>query len=297
MPLDQGDGDRETARKRGRRGARALKLTLVGGAVALLVRADLRNRLLNLLLGAEEEFDYSTLTESPAPSEPPEVRSEPFVRSAAHESADEEPEREDAPEIAEPDEQPGWEFTPRPATVENEPDGAHEEAPQAAEPDEQPGWEFTPRPATVENEPDGAHEEAPQAAEPDEQPGWEYTPRRVPVEEEPDWAQAQTARFEEEPEPEAEDDAQVGEPDEEEQESSPAESPLGEPSPPADETSRGPTSIAPSPADWRAAAAEREQDVDDEPQRNAAGTEDSSVEPPAPPVGWWQPTRPGLEPR
>ena len=117
----------------------------------------------------------------------------------------------------------------------------------------------------------------------------------MPVEGEPDWAQAQTARFEEEPD--HEDDAQAGEADEEEQESSPAGSPLAEPSPPADETSRGPTSIAPSPADWRAAAAEHEQDTDDEPQRNAAGTEDSSVEPPAPPVGWWQPTRPGLEPR
>jgi hypothetical protein len=263
MPLDQGDGDRETARKRGRRGSRVLKLTLVGGAVALLVRADLRNRLLNLLFGAEEEFDYSPLTEPPAPSEPPEVRSEPFVQSAAHESAGEEPEREDAPEIAESDEEPGWEFTPRPATVEGEPDWPHEEAPQAAEPEEGPGWEFTPRP--------------------------------VPVEGEPDWAQAQTARFEEEPD--HEDDAQAGEADEEEQESSPAGSPLAEPSPPADETSRGPTAIAPSPADWRAAAAEHEQDTDDEPQRNAAGTEDSSVEPPAPPVGWWQPTRPGLEPR
>ena len=181
MPLDQGDGDRETAGKRGRLGSRFLKLTLIGGAVALLVREDLRNRLLNVLLGAEEEFDYSTLTEPPAPSEPPEVRSEPFVRSAAHETAEQEPERDDAPQIAEPDEAPAWEFTPQPVTVESEPDRAQADAPQVAEPEEAPGWEYTPRPAPLEDEadraqaqtprfeeaPDGA--EDPQADEPDEE--------------------------------------------------------------------------------------------------------------------------------
>ena len=147
MPLDQGDSDHETARKRGRRGSRVLKLTLLGGAVALLVREDLRNRLLNLLLGAEEEFDYSTLTEPPAPSEPPEVRSEPFVRSTPHEPAGEEPESEDAPEVAAADEEPDWDYTPRPAAVEVEPDWASQDAPQTAA--EEPGWDYTPRPATV----------------------------------------------------------------------------------------------------------------------------------------------------
>jgi len=297
MPLDQGDGDRETARKRGRRGSRVLKLTLLGGAVALLVRGDLRSRLLNLLLGSEEEFDYSTLTEPPAPSEPPEVRSEPFVRSTTHEPADEEPESEDAPEIAADAQEPAWDFTTRPATVENEPDWGHHDAPQAAEPAQEPISDYTPRPATVEDEPDWGHQDVPQAAEPAQEPISDYSPRPTTVEGEPDWAQPETARFEEEPE--AQDDAQAGEPEVEvEWESTAAESPLADPSPPIDETSRGPTSIAPSPAAWRAAAAEHERGADDEPEANTAGTEeDSSVEPPAPPVGWWQPTRPGLDPR
>jgi hypothetical protein len=58
------------------------KLAMLGGAVALFVNEDLRNRLLDVLFGAEEEFDYSTLTDPPAPSGPPRDPAEPFVRTS-----------------------------------------------------------------------------------------------------------------------------------------------------------------------------------------------------------------------
>src|SRR5471032_1373295 len=61
-----------------------LKLALLGGAAALLVKQDVRNKLLDLLFGAEEEFNYSSITEPPeppsdhSPSEPWVVASEPL---------------------------------------------------------------------------------------------------------------------------------------------------------------------------------------------------------------------------
>ena len=73
-----------------RRSHRALKLALLGGAVAVLLNEDLRNQLLDLLFGAEEEFDYSSLTEPPVPegaSEP----TEPWVRAAPEPEAEAEP--------------------------------------------------------------------------------------------------------------------------------------------------------------------------------------------------------------
>ena len=47
-------------------------LAIIGGAVALGVSSDLRNKVLDLLFGAEEEFDYTSTTapSSPAPSQP-----------------------------------------------------------------------------------------------------------------------------------------------------------------------------------------------------------------------------------
>jgi hypothetical protein len=56
---------------RGRRGggiARLLLLTIVGAVVALVVSEDLRNRVLDMLFGAEEEFDYTSTT---TPASPP----------------------------------------------------------------------------------------------------------------------------------------------------------------------------------------------------------------------------------
>jgi hypothetical protein len=55
-------------RKRGRGLGGLLLLTVVGAVVALVVSEDLRNKLLDLLFGAEEEFDYTSTT---APSSPP----------------------------------------------------------------------------------------------------------------------------------------------------------------------------------------------------------------------------------
>jgi len=61
--------------KRKRRGGfgRLLLLALVGGGVALGVSEGLRNKVLDLLFGAEEEFDYTSTT---APAAPPAGDSE-----------------------------------------------------------------------------------------------------------------------------------------------------------------------------------------------------------------------------
>jgi hypothetical protein len=90
MSQEPGEGDREVAAGAGQQraarkhGSRILKLALLGGAVALVLSEDVRNQLLDALFGAEEEFDYSSLTEPPEPSKPPEHSpSEPFVRTPA----------------------------------------------------------------------------------------------------------------------------------------------------------------------------------------------------------------------
>jgi ferric-dicitrate binding protein FerR (iron transport regulator) len=55
--------------RRRRRGGigRSLLLVIVGGALAIALNEGLRSKVLDLLFGAEEEFDYSSTT---APSEP-----------------------------------------------------------------------------------------------------------------------------------------------------------------------------------------------------------------------------------
>jgi hypothetical protein len=61
------------ARKRSsrrRRGPRSLLLLAVGGALAIGLSSGLRAKVLDLLFGAEEEFDYSSTT---APAEPAPV--------------------------------------------------------------------------------------------------------------------------------------------------------------------------------------------------------------------------------
>ena len=71
---DASDALREGPVKRKRKGGigRLLLLAIVGGGVALGVSADLRNKVLDLLFGAEEEFDYTSTTapSTPAPSQP-----------------------------------------------------------------------------------------------------------------------------------------------------------------------------------------------------------------------------------
>jgi hypothetical protein len=61
---------REGPKKRKRKGGfgRLLLLAIIGGAVAIGVSSDLRNKVLDLLFGAEEEFDYTSTTAPAAPA-------------------------------------------------------------------------------------------------------------------------------------------------------------------------------------------------------------------------------------
>jgi hypothetical protein len=71
---DASDALREGPKKKRRSGGigKLLLLGIVGAGVALGVSSDLRNKVLDLLFGAEEEFDYTSTTapSSPAPSQP-----------------------------------------------------------------------------------------------------------------------------------------------------------------------------------------------------------------------------------
>jgi hypothetical protein len=70
---DASDALREGPVKRKRKGGigKLLLIAIIGGAVALGASSDLRNKVLDLLFGAEEEFDYTSTTapSSPAPSQ------------------------------------------------------------------------------------------------------------------------------------------------------------------------------------------------------------------------------------
>jgi len=57
-------------RRRRRRGRRTLMLLITGAALALVLSADLRSKVLDMLFGAEEEFDYTSTTtpSTPAPA-------------------------------------------------------------------------------------------------------------------------------------------------------------------------------------------------------------------------------------
>ena len=189
-----------------RRGSRILKLALLGGVVAVLISDDLRNQLLDMLFGAEEEFDYSSLTEPPEPAAPPDAPSEPFVHSPAEPGDDTGPAPMDAT-VAEPDEA-------APAQPSEVDAGAVSYASYGA-----------PEAGTDESS-------------------------------EPGEVDAGAVRY-----------ADYGAPEVGTDESS--------------EAQRGGSSIAPSPAAWRAAAIEPNADE---------GTPEEP--PPAPPAGWWSPSRP-----
>lgn len=64
---------KEGSRKRKRKGGlgRAILLLIVGALLAIALSEDLRSKVLDLLFGAEEEFDYSstTMPAQPAPAE------------------------------------------------------------------------------------------------------------------------------------------------------------------------------------------------------------------------------------
>jgi hypothetical protein len=64
---------REPPGRRRRRGGigRALLLVSVGGLLAVALNEGLRSKVLDLLFGAEEEFDYSSSTAPPTPAPAP----------------------------------------------------------------------------------------------------------------------------------------------------------------------------------------------------------------------------------
>jgi hypothetical protein len=64
------DALRDGPKKKKRKGGigRLLLLAIIGGGVALGVSSDLRNKALDLLFGAEEEFDYTSTTAPAAPA-------------------------------------------------------------------------------------------------------------------------------------------------------------------------------------------------------------------------------------
>jgi hypothetical protein len=63
---------REPPRRRRRGGlGRVLMLGLVAGTLAVVLTPQLRSKVLDLLFGAEEEFDYTSTTAPPAPAPQP----------------------------------------------------------------------------------------------------------------------------------------------------------------------------------------------------------------------------------
>ncbi len=69
-------------RRRKRRGGFLLVL-LVGGGAAVALNEGLRKKALDLLFGAEEEFEYSSVTAAQSPPPPGESVSSPTAGSAA----------------------------------------------------------------------------------------------------------------------------------------------------------------------------------------------------------------------
>jgi hypothetical protein len=57
-------------RKRGGGFGKLLLLALVGGGLAIALSEDVRNKVLDLLFGKEEEFDYTSTTSPPATPAP-----------------------------------------------------------------------------------------------------------------------------------------------------------------------------------------------------------------------------------
>jgi hypothetical protein len=60
-------------RKRRRAGRRSLMLILIGATLAVVLSSELRSKILDILFGAEEEFDYTSTTAPPTPAPATEV--------------------------------------------------------------------------------------------------------------------------------------------------------------------------------------------------------------------------------
>ncbi len=66
------DAPKHATPKKRRRGiGRLLLVAIIGGAVAIAVSENLRNKVLDALFGAEEEFDYTSNTTPAPPAEAP----------------------------------------------------------------------------------------------------------------------------------------------------------------------------------------------------------------------------------
>lgn len=269
MSREPGEAETEGARHRGRR---VVGLALVGGAIALLVNEGLRNRLLDLLFGAEEEFDYSTLTEPPEPSRPPGVPTEPFVRArpAEEPTAGAEQDASWDADLA-GFEEPQAQAPPAIGQLAVEEDEEDEDADEEDEEDEDAVEE------DEDEEDEDKDEEEDEEDEEDEEEGEPHEGEALEEVQEPD-----------------EDEAHV-----------PSELDPGEPAGAAAEEPDAPRiSIAPSPAAWHAAAAAVDEEASEsvEPPTEAPNVSephlaDEREEPPVPPVGWWSPTRSGSDPR
>ena len=68
---DASNALREPPKRRRRRGGlgRTLLLLMVAGVLALALSEGLRSKVLDLLFGSEEEFDYSSATTTPQPAQ------------------------------------------------------------------------------------------------------------------------------------------------------------------------------------------------------------------------------------
>ncbi len=82
---DAGSALREGPKRRKSGFGRLLLLGIVGAGAALALSEGLRNKLLDALFGAEEEFDYTSTT-APTPAPTPASMSTPAPMSEASES-------------------------------------------------------------------------------------------------------------------------------------------------------------------------------------------------------------------
>jgi hypothetical protein len=66
-PQEQMSGTAEAGRGRSKRRGRALKVLVLGGVVAFVAKPSVRSRVLDVVFGPEEQFDYESPTEPVAP--------------------------------------------------------------------------------------------------------------------------------------------------------------------------------------------------------------------------------------
>jgi len=181
------ESDRPARRSRGR--GRVTKALLLGGVVALVAKPEVRNRLLDALFGAEEQFEYESVTEPVAPPIAPEHGDggEHVAAGAGAPTPDWQPPEDDRPHA---------DVEQEPATPDG-PLSAGDEAPA-------PAFESWTAPAAVdapEEPPTAIHEPWPGSAEAAPAPEESRSPsaEAAPAPEEPWPASAEAAPAPEEP--------------------------------------------------------------------------------------------------